>query len=689
MASFAAKAGKKPAVPAAPLSDGRFTKLPSYLEGTAYAEILENALASAPDPSTQQQQQLQQQQQSPSDSSFSSFKRDSISQFKQPGYVIQDPLDSTSFIVPSVGSVDVPAETAASVSLHRRFGDADVDRSSSFSARLLESPAPPPLPSCWSPEGSPSSLELSNDKLEIIYKSESSKPTDKDAASMRANHPIPPQCGLYYFEVEIVCGKEGSIGIGFCGPKMPLAKMPGLVQDSWGYHGVDGNTFACQANGMPSYPYGPEFTTNDVIGCAINFRNGSVFYTKNGISLGIAFNDIKESRLYPAVGMRSHGEHIRVNFGQQPFVFDIDAYMIEEKAKTYKQISSYPLPAELVSNATTAASSSSAGGSGASDAALSRLIHKLIASYLGYNGYVESARAFADDVKSESSAFSTALYGRSATAGGAADFQILEDVETVNRQQIRTAVLEGNIDRALKLAEHFFPKVFKEDPKILFQLRCRKFVELMRACALAREKEKEGGVFDEQAAAQSEDQEMADFTTIDSEKSPSSTTAVKNADELLSEALKYGQKLREDYKGVTFPAKSTAAPAPVLSTSSASSSSLSPASSSSTPSPQHPSSTTSSPPVSSVLDAQKALTDIFSLMAYPDPLQSPVAHLLSEHGRAAVAEDLNAAILVSEGKSSVAPLEKLIKHTTVLIHELAEHGGQASFVNIRRDFLSS
>jgi hypothetical protein len=48
-------------------------------------------------------------------------------------------------------------------------------------------------------------------------------------------------------------------------------------------------------------------------------------------AVGTAFPNInkegKTAALYPSVGVKKHGEHIRVNFGQTPFVFDIDAMM--------------------------------------------------------------------------------------------------------------------------------------------------------------------------------------------------------------------------------------------------------------------------------------------------------------------------------------------------------------------------
>lgn len=114
------------------------------------------------------------------------------------------------------------------------------------------------------------------------------------------------------------------IGVGFCTRKVILNRLPGWEPESWGYHGDDGNSFCCMGTGKP---YGPQFTTNDTIGCGVNFRTGTAFFTKNGVDQGIAFRDIKSPKLYPAVGMKRPGEHIRVNFGQERFIFDIDHYM--------------------------------------------------------------------------------------------------------------------------------------------------------------------------------------------------------------------------------------------------------------------------------------------------------------------------------------------------------------------------
>jgi len=53
--------------------------------------------------------------------------------------------------------------------------------------------------------------------------------------------------------------------------------------NSMGYHGNNGKIFFCSKS---DEPYGPVFSTGDTIGCCLNFRNSTLFYTKNGVHLG-------------------------------------------------------------------------------------------------------------------------------------------------------------------------------------------------------------------------------------------------------------------------------------------------------------------------------------------------------------------------------------------------------------------
>lgn len=135
-----------------------------------------------------------------------------------------------------------------------------------------------------------------------------------------------PQCGIFYYEMRVISkGDDGYIGIGFCAASNKVERLPGWDPDSWGYHGDDGHSFAGSGTGKD---YGPCFTTGDVIGCGVNFADNTAFYTKNGKFLGIAFTDMNlKQPMFPAVGLRTPGEQVTVNFGHEPFVFDIAQYV--------------------------------------------------------------------------------------------------------------------------------------------------------------------------------------------------------------------------------------------------------------------------------------------------------------------------------------------------------------------------
>jgi hypothetical protein len=157
-------------------------------------------------------------------------------------------------------------------------------------ADVYERLPPPPvdedssssLPSRWNEADKWSGLEILADGSEVRYNG-TTKIQD-EAASVRADHFMPREVGIYYFEVTLLSrGKEGLIGIGFSKRDVPLQRLPGWENNSWAYHGDDGFSFTGSPNGKP---YGPKFQAMDVIGCGVNFRTGNAFFTKNGIHLG-------------------------------------------------------------------------------------------------------------------------------------------------------------------------------------------------------------------------------------------------------------------------------------------------------------------------------------------------------------------------------------------------------------------
>ncbi|CAL8100848.1 unnamed protein product [Orchesella dallaii] len=290
-----------------------------------------------------------------------------------------------------------------------------------------------PLPRSWSPKDKFNFIGLSQNNLRVHYKG--SGKGHKDAASVRATYPIPAACGLYYFEVKIVSkGRDGYMGIGLSAYGVNMNRLPGWDKHSYGYHGDDGHSFCSSGTGQP---YGPTFTTGDVIGCGVNLLDNTCFYTKNGHHLGIAFTDLPPN-LYPTVGLQTPGEIVDANFGQQPFVFDIEDMMKELRARTRLTIERYPVP-DTYRN-------------------WEGIMNKMVMSYLVHHGYCSTAEAFAK------------------TCGQA----VAEDLVSMqNRQKIQQLVLDGHIREAEEETKKLYPNLLESNPDLLFMLRCRHFVELV------------------------------------------------------------------------------------------------------------------------------------------------------------------------------------------------------------------
>lgn len=53
-----------------------------------------------------------------------------------------------------------------------------------------------------------------------------------------------------------------------------------------------------------------------------------------------------QPNLYPTVGLQTPGEVVDANFGQAPFVFDIEDMLRELRARTRLAIDEFPLPTE-------------------------------------------------------------------------------------------------------------------------------------------------------------------------------------------------------------------------------------------------------------------------------------------------------------------------------------------------------
>lgn len=462
-----------------------------------------------------------------------------------------------------------------------------------------------PLPSRWSEDDKWTGLEVLAGGTEARFNGVT-KSSD-EAAAVRSDWPMPKEVGIFYFEVTILSRvKDAQIGIGFSTRKANLNRLPGWEQDSWAYHGDDGFVFSCSATGKT---YGPKFMSQDVIGCGVNFRTGSAFFTKNGIHLGTAIHNVKLDRMYPSVGLKKTGEHVRVNFGKTPFVFDIDGLVEQERQNILADIDHTDV-AYLH----------------APDNEHS-LIHNLIGQYLAHEGYVETAKAFARDVEEQQQAFE----------GYAHPFRVSneDDQHAIYRQRIRRSILDGDIDRALKYLSAYYQNLFDDERNrdIYFRLRCRKYVEMTRKHAelvnaassptvtksvdslgsnghaagidtqpqhdAEQTSDTQMELDDQLRRETSRSLEALAYDDIDmdiSQELPPKTSYMK-ADHVLTALVQYGQELQQEWKSDRRP------------------------------------------------HIQKHLMDISASFAYTNIHDSPISHLFALQGRSEIAEDVNGAIL--------------------------------------------
>ncbi|KAF9437753.1 hypothetical protein BGZ76_011283 [Entomortierella beljakovae] len=510
-------------------------------------------------------------------------------------------------------------------------GNSSYENDTSVPLRLERRPLRYQIPSRWNLNAKTDKTDLSEDDLQVHYTGPGK--SDGDASSILANRHIPPQCGVYYYEVLIKSkGQQGYIGIGVCNATVALDRLPGWEPQSWGYHGDDGNSFEGCGNGRP---FGPVFTTGDVIGCGVNFRDMSLFYTKNGVHLGVAFRNLKGT-LYPTIGMRTVGEIIEANFGQRDFVFNIEDYVRNEKVEAW-QVLENSIQAAIVEKSQLSN--------------ISQNLSQLVLSYMIHHGYSESAKQLSSDLALQSSQLqdTTGLPIDPAPIDSISCLPMIADTE--KRKDIRSTIMAGEIDKAMSMLEDNYPGITDKYGDMLLQLRCRKFVEMVNlASAPLRRLDIEEHKKNQDAQVPL-DVEMKESSSGDLESdhdssktvSPSMDVDQDDIDDMgaLTDAIKYGQYLQEQYKD------------------------------------------------SRRRSVQDMLIDAFSVLAYTDIEQYPGSKSTQKAkpiSREKVANTVNTAILASQNLPTVAPLETLYRQTSVVVSELTRQGvGAAAFYDVHKD----
>ena len=114
--------------------------------------------------------------------------------------------------------------------------------------------------------------------------------------------------GQWYWEQKIVGGTaQGMFGIGELSEDIPIA--PGESPLSYGYSGLDGET----RNDSNRIAYGIPYGLNDVIGTLLDLDAGTLAFTVNGVSQGIAYSGIVSGSYTPFVSDLSSGSSLTVD----------------------------------------------------------------------------------------------------------------------------------------------------------------------------------------------------------------------------------------------------------------------------------------------------------------------------------------------------------------------------------------
>lgn len=345
--------------------------------------------------------------------------------------------------------------------------------------------------------------------------------------------------------------------------------------------------------------------------------------------------------LYPVVSLHGQGDVIHVNFGQEPFRFDLQAKQQADQAAEAAALAGLAVPQEEV--------------------------QALIRDYLLCAGYQETLQCFnaavgakpqatthtsnedaedekdgedgsAMDVAADSSSSGKPLKKAAAAAVAGQQKECSTFLQTARervqclggslaiRKQLQAGIMseeDGQVAAAMERLATECRQVWRRQPALRFELHCLVFVDLLRRGATA------------EALAYAQ-RELAGFAS----SHPEETDEPKEEEEEGEEGAAMAEDNRmdvEDGKGK--------APAPRRRPASSSTSNGDAAGHK-----KRMALASASPPSPSPLDYAVRLRDAMGLLAYPNVAESPSAHLASHAHRKHVAELVNAAVLQATGE---------------------------------------
>jgi len=163
---------------------------------------------------------------------------------------------------------------------------------------------------CFLPD--PQGRVLVQDQTELVFHDDAA-----DDVCVQTNLPLPRVNDVYYFEVKLMDKLyHVNVGIGLSTKPYPFWRFPGRSKHSVGFHTADGRKYL--SDPYEGRPYSAVCHEGDVVGCGYRPRTGTVFFTRNGVKLDVAYTGIKMN-LFPTVAADGPCT-LEVNLGQAGFV---------------------------------------------------------------------------------------------------------------------------------------------------------------------------------------------------------------------------------------------------------------------------------------------------------------------------------------------------------------------------------
>lgn len=360
----------------------------------------------------------------------------------------------------------------------------------------------------------------------------------------------------------------------------------------------------------------------------------------------------RDFELFPSVGLRHSDESIRVNFGHEPFKYDIDDHVAQQRSAVWRSILSTqltlsppdppspentPAPAGAIEPAPkpTVRAAALPEIRCADGLVLKRIpgevpkpnpkekareedllrgpLNELVLSYLMHHGYARAARALKRETEAR-------VHGDAMDTGGVAPTSVssstafdgvgpgMREPEIEVRTRIVQAVARGDVDDGLRETRERHPSVLEQHERLmLIKLRCRKFVEMIINAADALKRQRRLSEKAISLSGEMEEEGVVGAMDVDDEEPPTVVVKGKSRDmplrgvyeSALAEAIVYGKQLRVEFASDSRP------------------------------------------------EVQALLAETFCVVAYEDPREVPgePARVAGQEARSALATELNQAIL--------------------------------------------